>query len=276
MVLNPERLLGASIPTRRKTYEDREPILYALSVGARADELDLVHETRLRVIPSYAQMVGFDDSWLDACGVDLARVVHGSLDIVFHDALKAFGAVDVATRISGLTDKGEGRGGIIHQETRINQSGTLVSTGRSSLFVRGGGGFGGDRGTQPEPTEIPEGEPHLVASVATMVNQAALFRLLGDRNPLHIDPATAQCAKFDGPILHGAATFGVACLTFLRHFCDTDPARLKRFAARFAGPVYPGETLEFSFWQSSDTCLFRATAKERGVPVLDSGLAVQR
>ena len=276
MPLDPERLLGAKIPPRRKAYEDREPMLYALSVGARPDELRYVFERDLDVLPSFAQMVGFDDGWLEPCGVALEHVVHGSLDIAFDGVFAASGEADVETCIVGLTDKGAGRGGIIHQETRMAQAGATVATSLSSLFVRGGGGFGGDRGRQPEASAAPAREPDDTALVGTAANQAALFRLLGDRNPLHVDPEVARRAGFAGPILHGASTFGLACLTVLRDFCGGDPERLARFAARFTGPVYPGEALLFSFWREGETLRFRADASERGAAVLDSGLAVRR
>lgn len=276
MPLDPERLLGAAIAPRRKSYDEREPMFYALAVGALRDELRYVYERDLAVIPSFAQMVGFNDAWLEPCGVALEHVVHGSLDIAFHGVFAPSGEADVETRIVGLTDKGAGRGGIVHQETRIAQAGAPVATSLSSLFVRGGGGFGGDRGVQPAAVTAPSREPDDTAIVETAANQAALFRLLGDRNPLHIDPEVARRAGFVGPILHGAATFGLACLAVLRGFCDGDPARLARFAARFSGPVYPGEALAFSFWRDGDTLRFRAEAPARGVTVLDSGLAERR
>lgn len=274
MPLEPEKLLGQSTVHGLRRYEDREVMLYALAVGARADELPFVYEESLTVIPSFAQMLAFDDSWLEFCGVELANVVHGALDITFHGTFAPTGEPEVQTRIAGLTDKGPGRGGIIHQEAQIALAGHPVATSLSSLFVRGGGGFGGDQGRRPDTNTVPDRSPDATTEVVTSANQAALFRLLGDRNPLHIDPAFARRAGFERPILHGAATFGLACLTVLRDHCAGDPARLKRFAARFAGPVFPGESLLFSFWRDAAGLCFRAASRERGSPVLDAGLAV--
>ena len=271
MPLDPDRLLNLNLPIRRFSYVDREPMLYALSVGATAADLPFVYERHLKVIPSFAQIVGYDDSWLDSGGIDLQHVVHGSLDIEFFDCFDASGAAEIQTGIAGLSDKGEGRGGIIHQSMEIAQRGRPVASCLSSLFVRGAGGFGGDRGRQPEAVAMPDGAPHATIEVGTAANQAALFRLLGDRNPLHIDPAFAKAAGFETPILHGAATFGLACLTVLKTYCQGDPSRMKRFAARFSGPVFPGETLVFSFWQTGAEIRFRASAKERNAPVLDGG-----
>lgn len=273
MSLDPDRLLSLSIASREVVYRDREPIQYALAVGAGADELDLVYERDLKVIPSFVQILGFDDSWLAAGGVDLASVVHGGLDIRFEGGLAPSGAVTVETEIVGLSDKGAGRGGIIQLQTRLTQGGIAVSRSLSSLFVRGGGGFGGDRGVQPEAIRQPDTDADGECETPTTRNQALLFRLLGDRNPLHVDPQAARTAGFEAPILHGAATFGVACLTVLRRYCAGDPARLLRFAARFSGPLYPGETLVFSFWRTQGGAMFRARAKERASPVLDGGLA---
>lgn len=276
MPLDPDRLLNLSIASRDVAYGDRDAMHYALAVGAGPDDLDLVYEKDIKVVPSFAQILGFDDSWFPSAGVDLASVVHGGLDIRFLSPLAPSGSVVVQTEVAGLTDKGEGRGGIIQQQTRLVQDGVEVSRSLSSLFVRGGGGFGGDRGIQAEVVRTPDSAPDVTCETVTTPNQALLFRLLGDRNPLHVDPPVARAAGFDGPILHGAATFGVACLTVLRHFCSGNPARLARFAARFTGPVYPGETLVFSFWRGKDGVMFRASAKERAAPVLDGGLAQLR
>ena len=271
MPLDPDRLFNLDLPVRRYSYDDSEPMLYALAVGATAKDLSFVYERDLKVIPSFAQIAAYDDSWLESGGIDLQHVVHGSLDIEFFDSFAASGTAEIRTGIAGLGDKGEGRGGIIHQSMEIAQNGRPVANCLSSLFVRGAGGFGGDRGRQPEAMAAPEGAPHAIVEVGTAANQAALFRLLGDRNPLHIDPEFARAAGFGTPILHGAATFGLACLTVLKAYCQGEPSRMKRFAARFSGPVFPGETLVFSFWQMDQEIRFRASAKERNAPVLDGG-----
>ena len=278
--LNTDLLLKLAIPTRQKRYCDSDVMQYALAIGAASDgaeaDLGFVYESRLKVIPSFAQMLGFDDSWLAAAGIELARVVHGGLDINFHGAFQPEGEVGVSTRVVGLTDKGSGRGGIVQQETRLEQHGKLVSTSLSSLFARSGGGFGGSTGVQADSVAVPDTPPDASMDIPTAYNQALLFRLLGDRNPLHVDPAAARAAGFDAPILHGASTFGLACLAVLRRFCGGNPDRLARFATRFTGPVYPGETLVFSFWDQGARIPFRARTKERDSPVLDGGLAEVR
>lgn len=266
MKLDPGRLMALRIPARRVSYSDREVMLYALAVGLGGEgaELPFVYEPALRAVPSMATVLSFDDSWLEPAGIDLRRVVHGALDLRFHAPLPPAGEIEVTSRIAGLADKGEGRGGLVFQESEVGRFCTV----RSTLFARGAGGFGGDRGTQFEAAALPSRAPDDSAEVPTAANQALLFRLLGDRNPLHADPEVARAAGFARPILHGACTFGIACATLLRR--AGDPTRL---AARFAGPLYPGETLRFAFWRDGSRLLFQARAAERDAVVLDNGLA---
>ena len=274
MALDPERLLKLEIRPRQVPYSDRDTLLYALSVGAGfGSDLSLVHETGQRVVPSFGQALAFGDEWLAEGGVDLAKVVHGGLDLRFDAPFAPAGSVDVRTNVVGLADKGEGKAGIIVQETGLFQEGRRIFTSRSNLFVRGGGGFGGSVGQQPETNALPDRPADETASVETRADQALLFRLLGDRNPLHAVPEVARSAGFERPILHGACTFGIACLAVLQRFCAGDPANMTRFAARFSGPLYPGETLLFSFWKLETGIAFSATTRERGQPVLDGGRA---
>lgn len=278
MPLDRDRLLSLDVPARRAAYTDRDVMLYALSVGLGAgeDDLPFVYERGLAVVPSFATVLAFDDSWLEAGGIDLATVVHGALDITFARPLAPAGTADVGFSIAGLADKGPGRGGIVLQEIVIDQDGAPAATVLSTLFARGGGGFGGSVGREAPAVALPDRPADETLRVPTDVRQALLFRLLGDRNPLHADPAVARAAGFDRPILHGACTFGIACATVLAHFCGHDPARLGRFAARFAGPLYPGETLAFSLWTMPDGVGFKAHAAERDTIVLDGGFAAVR
>lgn len=274
MPLDPDRLGALDIPSREAAYQDRDVLLYALSLGAGlGNDLALVQEQGLRVVPSFAQVLAFDDSWMAAGGVELAHAVHGSLDLWFAGPLAPSGTAAVRSRIAGLTDKGAGRGGIIHQEVTIAQGGRDVCTALSSIFIRGGGGFGGSTGDQPATDRPAEQKVDAVVEVPTRPDQALFFRLLGDRNPLHSLPGVATKAGFDRPILHGACTFGIACLTVLERYCRGEPERMKRFAARFSGPLYPGETLVFEFRPQPAGIAFRATSRERDAPVLDAGIA---
>lgn len=274
MPLDPDRLLSLKIAERHVSYTVRDTLLYSLSLGAGlAGDLRLVHEDGLRVIPSFGQNLAFGDAWMADCGIDLATVVHGGLDLAFGAPFAPSGGCDIDARIIGLGDKGAGKAATVLLETTVAQAGAQVLTSRSTLFVRGAGGFGGSRGTETELIRVPERPADERVEVTTRPDQALFFRLLGDFNPLHALPDKARAAGFDGPIMHGAATFGIACLTILQRYCASDPRRMQRFAARFSGPLYPGETLQFSIWGSEGRISFAASAKERGKPVLDGGLA---
>lgn len=265
------------IPPRSVAFADRDAMLYAAAVGAGAQggssDLEFLYERGLRILPSFANILAFDDSWLAAGGIDLSQVVHGSLDLTFHADPTLSDAALVTSKVSGVVDKGEGRGAIIVQETEIRQGDRPVCTSVSSLFVRGGGGFGGSLGKEPYNVKLPERTPDVTVLVPTARNQAALFRLLGDRNPLHVDPAAARAAGFERPILHGACTFGISCLTIIRSFCEGRPERLARLAARFAGPLVPGQGLQFLFWRDGREIHFKAIAADTLAPVLDGGMA---
>src|SRR5690606_1639142 len=141
------------------------------------------------------------------------------------------------------------------------------------LFVMGGGGFGGSRGEAFEMIRNPEAAPDTTVRITSRPDSPYFFRLLGDLNPLHVLPETARAAGFERPIMHGANTFGLVCHDVLTRFCDSDPARMTRFAARFSGPLYPGEELEVSYWNEEGGIRFAARAAGRDKPVLDGGLA---
>lgn len=274
MPLNADHLMALEIPDRHLCYDDRDTLLYALSLGAGlGGDLGLVQEQGQRVVPSFGQNLAFNDSWMEEGGVDLAMVVHGGLELSFDAPFEPAGAVDVTARIVGLSDKGEGKAAVIRHRTEVLRDGKRIFTSSSNLFVRGGGGFGGSVGEQAPRLAAPEGAPEASVEVPTRPDQALLFRLLGDRNPLHSLPEVARAAGFDRPILHGACTFGIACLTVLESYCDGDPARMAGFAARFSGPLFPGETLIFDFWRRSDGVAFAARAKDRDAPVLSDGRA---
>ena len=274
MPLHAEKLMGLKIADRRLNYSDHDTLLYALSLGAgTGNDPGLVQEEGQRVIPSFGQNLAFNDSWMNEAGVDLAKVVHGGLELSFEAPFAPAGEVDVTAGIVGLSDKGAGKAAVIRHRTEVLRDGRRIFTSTSNLFVRGAGGFGGSVGEQAPRMARPDGEPDATIETPTRPDQALLFRLLGDRNPLHSQSEVARAAGFDKPILHGACTFGMACLTVLQAYCSGDPARMTGFAARFSGPVYPGETLVFDFWNVPDGLAFAASVKERASPVLADGRA---
>ena len=285
MPLTKDRLLSLPEHVETRTVTDTTLMLYALSVGmgAQPAELDFVLERGLRAVPSVATVIGYHDAWLDPAGVPLAQVFHAAQALTLHRPLPVSGAVEVRNRLVGGVDKGPGRPALLFQETMIAPAGggPAFVTGLSTLFVRDGGGMGGDFG-RPAPVvhAVPDTAPASRHAIATRPDQALLHRLLGDRNPLHADPEAAAAAGFPAPILHGACTFGIACAALLREICGLDPARLASIEARFVGPVFPGERLECALWPApdgrADAVAFRLSAPERAATILDAGRATLR
>ncbi|WP_173934757.1 MaoC family dehydratase [Chelativorans sp. Marseille-P2723] len=274
MTLDADKIQSHVFADRTRAYTSREAILYALCCGAETHEnLSFVHEDGLRVIPSFGQNLCFDDSWMQACGVDLARVVHGGLDLRMYRPFVPEATLVARPRIAGLLDKGDGKAALILLATDLLDGDEIVFTSYSNLFVMGGGGFGGSRGEAFEMIRSPERQPDATTRIASRPDSPLLFRLLGDLNALHVLPEAARAAGFERPIMHGANTFGLVCFDVLRHFCDGDPARMSRFAARFSGPLYPGEELEVSYWNQEGGVRFAARSVGRDKPVLDGGLA---
>jgi acyl dehydratase len=270
-------------------YSARETMLYALGVGYGCDptderQLDFVYEKSLRAAPTMAVVLAYPGFWVKEpdTGVDWVRVLHGEQSIVLHRPLPPEGTVIGRTRVKALVDKGRDKGALILQEREVRlESGELLATIESLGFARGDGGFserpgngpkGGDA-APPAPPPTPETAPEIVCDLPTVPQAALIYRLSGDDNPLHVEPAVAKAAGFSRPILHGLATYGVAGHAILRTCCDYDPARLKSLAVRFSAPVYPGETIRTEIWRQGDAVRFRARALERDLVVLSHGRA---
>ncbi len=277
MPIDPARLLDFPIPEIRQRVTKADTILYALSIGLGADpmddrQLDFVdHHRALRAMPSAAVVLGHPGFWLadPATGVDAVRLVHGEQGIVWHAALPVEGEVVGRTRVTGLVDKGPGKGALLYTEKTLHDSqGTLLATLTATVFLRGDGGFGGASGPVRPAAPAPQGTPDVVVELPTRPEQALLYRLNGDDNPLHADPGVAARAGFPRPILHGLCTLGVVTHALLRALCDYDPARLGALDLRFSAPVYPGETIRTEIWRDGG---FRARVLERDVVVVNNG-----
>ncbi len=150
-------------------------------------------------------------------------------------------------------------------------SGEPLATLTSSIFARGDGGFGGPSEGAPEPHQVPDRAPDVSLDFPTTENQALIYRLSGDRNPLHSDPTIAKMAGFPRPILHGLCTYGITCRAVLQAFADMDPAKIKSHAIRFSSPVFPGETVTVDLWRDGNVVSFEARVKERGLTVAKNG-----
>jgi acyl dehydratase len=280
-MIDPEKLLAAKIPTIEQHYGWRECVLYSLGLAVGLDPMDeadlpFVDETRLKVHPSMANVLGYPGFWQrdPALGLDWVKTVHGEHAVRLHRPLSPEGHVRGVSRIVDLVDKGEGRGALIFVEREIRDiaSGELLATVNQTVFCRGDGGFGGRNKTLPPPQDIPERAPDTVVAVATSPQTALIYRLSGDFNPLHANPGVARAAGYERPILHGLATFGIACHGLMRRLCDGDPAAVRAMGGRFSSPVFPGETLRMDIWhEGTGRASFRASVAERGVVVVNNG-----
>jgi acyl dehydratase len=274
-LIDPDRLLKLVMAPRRCTYSERDTMLYALGIGFGSDPMDggelrFVYEDGLKAMPTQATTVAWDRSWVPATGIDWPKVVHGEERIVMGRALPPAGEVIASSRIAEVLDKGTGA--LVRMETRLHDavSEDWLCTTTTGFFVRGEGGFSQPpaRGEPRKP--LPERAPDLVRDVQTSGNQALLYRLSGDRNPHHALPVAARAGGFERPLLHGLCTYGMACRSILRSFCDFDPACLAAFDARFAAPVYPGDALRFEMWQNNNEVLLRGRCLERENTVIEA------
>jgi acyl dehydratase len=264
------------------TYTEKDTILYALGLGcgsdaSDADDLKFVYEKGLVALPTMAVVLASPGNWLGSkeSTVDYTKVLHGEQYLTLHGSIPPSGTVVGHGRIVELLDKGKDKGAVLYAERTITDkaSGALIATLTSAAMLRGDGGFGGKPGPQPRPHQLPESPPQTWIDFKTHINSALIYRLSGDRNPLHADPQVAKAGGFERPILHGLCTYGVAGRAVVRACCGGDPARLKSLQVRFSAPVYPGETIRTEIWPETNRVSFRARAVERDVVVLNNGLA---
>jgi acyl dehydratase len=227
------------------------------------------------VLPSFAAVLGWPGFWVRdlATGIDWVKVVAGEQGLVLHRPLGPRGSVIGRTRVTGIIDKGPGKGAHVYSARELidGMSGEKIATVTQTTICRGDGGFGGPQRAAPAVHPLPQRAPDLVCDRGTRPEAALIYRLSGDPNPLHADPAVAQAAGFARPILHGLASFGIACHGILKCFCNHDPAWLKAISGRFSAPVFPGETIRTEMWRDGLMVSFRARVVERDVIVLDHG-----
>lgn len=276
-----ERLLSHAFPQVTQTYSDNFTMLYALSIGLGADPVDerqlpYVHDKGLRAFPTMAVVLATPGFWSmqPEFEIDWKHVLHGEQELVVHRSLPPAGMVTGQLRITAIDDKGADKGALIHSERELvdASSGDPLATLRQTTFARSDGGFGGDNPRRESSWVRPDRAPEHSCALPTAPNSALLYRLTGDRNPLHADPAVARAARFDRPILHGLCTYGVVAHAIVRSLAGYDAARLRRLGGRFSSPVMPGETIQTSIWEESDGLLFEATATN-GRVVLTHGRA---
>lgn len=274
MPLDYAKLKSWSTPDLRQRYSERDTILYALGVGAR--ELQYIYEPELVALPTLATVLTCDPLWLrnPALDIDWRHVVHGEQTLTIHQPLPVAGDVIGRSRVDEIYDKGPGKGAVLWYSIDLFDAldNTHYATVGLSAFIRGQGGFGGSTSSTPTPHPLPDREPDAVVDLPTGPEQAAIYRLTGDYNPMHIDPAAARAAGFERPILHGLCYYGIACRALLQALCDNEPTRIKKLNVRFLGVVYPGETLRTEVWREGDgRAAFRMRVVERDAIVLGNG-----
>lgn len=278
MTLNPDAL-GSTVDPIELSWDSKDTLLYAVGVGAGHEELAFSTENSTDipqlVLPTFPVVIGYNrPSPIRNVGpIDSAMVVHGQQAITLHRPIPADGTVSIDGELTAMWDKGSGS--VVETRSVARMNGEPLYTLTSSAFIRGVTGWGGERGPSGPKNAPPATDPDHVVSYQTSRDQAYVYRLSGDRNPLHTDPAFAALGGFDTPILHGLCTYGFTGRALLHSICDSDPARFQHIEGRFASPVYPGEALTIRMWATGNGETLFTTSAGSGDServVIDQGL----
>jgi acyl dehydratase len=268
-------MVGRKLQPIEFTYEERDVMLYALGVGAGSDELQFTYERDLKVLPTFGVIPAFSSLLTTRSGMSVnpMMILHGEQRIELYGLIPASGTLTTTPTIRAIYDKGKAALVVVDAET-VDGHGKLLFKNTFGTFARGEGGFGGERGPSGPKNVSPDRTPDAVVEMVTLPQQALIYRLSGDRNPLHADPDFAKMAGYDRPILHGLCTFGYVGRAVLRAFCDMEPSRLKALDVRFSGVVFPGETIITELWKNAPAELIvQAKTKERGAVVISAASA---
>lgn len=273
MALNMDAV-GKKLEPMTFEYTDRDVMLYALGVGAGVDNLRFTFEKELKVLPTFAVVPAFPAlaSMVGVLQVNPVMLLHGEQRIELRKPIPPSGKLITTPTIRAIYDKGSGALIVVDAET-ADEQGEVLFVNTFAAFVRGEGGFGGDRGPSGAKNVPPEREPDAVVEMPTLPQQALIYRLSGDRNPLHADPDFAKMAGFDRPILHGLCTFGHVGRAILDKFCDGQPERFKDFEARFSGVVFPGDTIITEMWKEDGGKIIVRAKTQGGDAVLGNAAA---
>ncbi len=279
MALDYDKLMSTVENDLPFSYREADTILYALSVGMGRDpldrrELEYVYEQcdALKTMPTLASVL-VPEMFPVGLGWDYSQILHGEQRLKLYRPLPPAADLLVNKRVVDAFDRGPKLGALIllEAEGRLAADDTVLFTLGCTIVARGDGGFGGPKGRGIPPHRPPKREPDLSCDIETRRDQALLYRLTGDRNPLHADPARARAVGFDRPILHGLCTFGVACKAILQTICDFDYTLIEEFDARFSAPVLPGDTITTDMWQDGNVVSFSCSVKDRDAVVLRNG-----
>jgi acyl dehydratase len=277
--LNYDNLIAWPFPPRVQSYAERDTVLYALGLGIGANptddhELHFVYERNLAALPTMAVVLGHPGNfWSDpSTGVRPESVLHGEHRLTIHSPLPRAGEVRAESRVSSIVDKGRDALVYIERELTDSSSGRLLATQTTTAFCRGAGGFIGSSGPTLPAHPRPDREPDIAIDHPTPPQLALVYRLSGDLNPIHADPAAAAAAGFERPILHGLCTFGIAGYALLCALCGHEPSRLRRIDARFSRPAFPGDTFRTEIWiEHRGQAAFRCRVVGRDITVIDNG-----
>jgi acyl dehydratase len=271
-------VVGISSEPQLRSWDSKDALLYAVGVGAGLGdpltELEFTTENsqgiEQQVLPTYGVLIAQARGARSLGDFNHAMLVHAEQYVELHRPLPVAGTVRTVSTVTGIYDKGSGALVASENNAVDADSGEPLVTTRSGIFIRGEGGFGGERGTDP-PWERPDRAPDHTVNLETRPEQALIYRLSGDRNPLHVDPKFAARGGFDRPILHGLCTYGVTGRGLLHALCGSEPARFGSMYGRFSRPVWPGDTLTVSIWEIGDGAALFQTARPDGTVVIDRG-----
>ena len=279
MPINYDEIMSLKSENIEISYTDKDSILYGLGVGLGNNPMDLeelkyVYENGQIALPSMATNFQYHSSLLMSAKLNFVMVVHGEQKLSIINPVPVSGDFLADMKVLNCFDKGASKGAIIDVETtvKLKSDGTEICKLVSTTFARGDGGFGGPESTSQEIFD-PEGSPDMVDEITTKPDQALIFRLSGDYNPLHSDPNFAKAAGFPKPILHGLCTYGVACRSIVKSACENDVKKLKSFNCRFSSPVFPGETIITEMWKKENVINFQSKVKERDKVILKNGVS---
>ncbi|KLI09827.1 3-alpha,7-alpha,12-alpha-trihydroxy-5-beta-cholest-24-enoyl-CoA hydratase [Mycolicibacterium conceptionense] len=281
MPIDLDKALGAELEPIEFSWTSSDIQLYHLGLGAGADpmsarELSYLVDDTPQVLPTFGNVaVSFhmtEPPKVQFPGIDieLSKVLHASEAVSVPGPIPTSGTAKSVQRFTEIWDKGKAAV-IVSESTVTDESGKVLWTTKRSIFARGEGGFGGERGPATS-NELPDRAPDVEISLPTLPQQALLYRLCGDRNPLHSDPAFAAAAGFERPILHGLCTYGIGCKAIVDNLLDGDVAQVASYGARFAGVVIPGETLQANIWKEDGKFIGVLTAPSRDNAVVLSGV----
>ena len=279
MPIDVDQVVGAELVPAGYSWTDDDVILYNLGVGAGnppTDPLELkyAYEGDLQAVPTFGTIPPFgmmmSMGMVEGFDINLAQILHGEQELIVHSPIPTSGTVTQSGRVVNVFDKGKGALAVMEIVSVLEKTGEPLFTNRSSIFIRGEGGFGGESGPPPG-NEAPDRGPDHVVESPTLPQQALLYRMVsGDKNPLHADPGFAEFAGFERPILHGLCTYGVVAKAVVDNALGGEPGRLGSYKARFTGHVFPGETLITRIWDEGDVLVVSAHTKERGTTVLSN------